>query len=101
MSAMGFRLYRVPMADNAAHTIVTGPAVPLTLTVQRDGGHWCLRAWYHGNTALEALNPQLVAERYFSKGQVPLTASWVELWKAVALAVDDLSTLSGGIARAD
>lgn len=101
MSGMGFRLYPWSMPDNAKHTIVTGPAVPLSMTIDRDGGHWCLRAWYHGTTMQQALNPQLVAERYFSKGQLPLTCSWVELWKAVALAVDDLSTLSGGIARAD
>lgn len=101
MSGMGFRLYRVSMPDNAAHTIVTGPAVPLTLVVQRDGGHWCLRAYYHGNTIRETLNPTLVAERYFSKAEVPLQAAWVDLWKHVALAVDDLSTLSGGIARVE
>jgi len=98
---MGFRLYRVSMPDNAAHTIVTGPAVPLTLVVQRDGGHWCLRAYYHGNTVNEALNPALVAERYFSKAEVPLQTTWHSLWKAVALAVDDLSTLSNSITRVD
>jgi hypothetical protein len=101
LSAKGFRLYHLPMADNAVHTIITGPAVPLTLTVQVDAGHWVLRAWYHGKTMADALNPQLVAERYFSKAQVPLEPTWRELWLHVALAVDELSTLSGGIVRTD
>lgn len=101
MSANGFRLYPVPMADNAIHTIITGPAVPLTLVVQVDGAHWVLRAFYHGTTMHEAMNPQLVAERYFSKGEVPLEATWRQLWLAVALAVDDLAGLAAGITRSD
>jgi len=89
------------MADNSANTIVTGPAVPLTLVVQRDHGRWVLRAFYHGNTIVEALHPQLVAERWFSDVEVPQSPTWCTLWTEVALAVEDLATLSNGIVRVD
>jgi hypothetical protein len=89
------------MPDNTVHTIVTGPAVPLTLVVQRDEGRWVLRAFYHGNTIAEAMRPQLVAERYFSPDEIPSSSTWSTLWTEVALAVEDLATLSNGIVRID
>lgn len=101
MSANGFRLYPSPMADNPTRTIVEGPAVPLTLVVQRDGGHWVVRGFYHGHTMAEAVRPLLVAERYLSKARVPLETDWATLWREVALAIEDLAELANGIIRVD
>lgn len=89
------------MTDTAKHTLVTGPAVPLSITVNRDNGYWVLRAWYHGTTAAQALHPKLVGERVFSHDEVPYDATWRALWLSCAIAVNDLAELSGGIARGD
>lgn len=89
------------MADINREEFVRGPAVPLSFTLSRDSGYWCVRAWYHGSTMLEALTPQMVAERYLDNQRVKPDASWRDVLRELALAVEDLAELTGGIVRTD
>lgn len=92
MSGKVSGVYATWMPDTLGKTLADGPAVPITLTVQRDAGHWVLRAWYHGNTIHEALHPVLLAERWLDHVQVPAHCRWVDLYRAVAIAIEDLAT---------
>ncbi len=83
------------MPDNLVRALVAGPAVPTTLTINRDQGLWTLRLWYHGHTMAEALNPVLLAELVLPGDQVPINARWEDLWRAVALKVLDLADGTG------
>lgn len=89
------------MPDDKLDLLRKGPAVPLTITIHRDAGHWCLRAWYHGNTIHDALHPVLVAERWLTHEQAPVNASWQVLYRAVAIAMEDLAAVDVTFIRAD
>ena len=91
MSAKGSGPYSVQMADTPLHRLTTGPAVPLSITIGRDGGAWHIQAWYHGRTIHEALHPVLVGERWLDPGKVPAGASWQLLYHHAAIALHDLA----------
>ena len=63
----------------------------MTLTVGRETGHWVIRLWYSGTTMNELLHPTQVAEMTLDCTETPVNAKWGDLWRAVALAVLDLS----------
>lgn len=84
------------MPDSNVDRLRRGPAVPLTLTVQRDSSYWVIRAFYHGNTIHEALHPVLVAERWLSANEAPPNATWHQLYTAVAIAMSDLAEINNG-----
>lgn len=92
LSAKASGAYHVRMADTLGKSLADGPAVPVTLTVSRDSGHWVLRVWYHGHTIMEALHPLMLAERWLDHVQVPVNARWVDVYRAVAIAIEDLAT---------
>lgn len=87
----GNRLYHRRMSSPQAQRIADGPAVPLSMTVNRDAGRWHVQVWYHGSTVLEALHPVLVADRWLDPGRVPPQATWHTLWFHVADALVDLA----------
>ena len=79
------------MPDTTAKQLADGPAVPISLTVNRESSQWVVRAWYHGNSMDEALHPTLIAEYGIDPAAVPLNARWRDLYRAVAIALEDLA----------
>lgn len=89
------------MPDTKKDRLRRGPAVPITITVQLDRSHWCVRCWYHGNTMAEALNPTLIAERWLSGNEAPTDATWHQLYTQVAIAMQDLAEVNARIIHAE
>jgi len=91
LSGKGCGAYHVWMPDDIATRLAGTYAVPLTFTVGLEANHWCVRAWYHGHTVHDALHPVLVAEYTLRHDQAPPHALWGELYRGVAIAIEDLA----------
>lgn len=83
------------MSDNIGEQLANGPAVPITLTIQRDSGHWVVRAWYHGHTIHDALHPILLGERWLDHERCPARLRWRDLYREVAIVVEELAAGMG------
>lgn len=83
------------MTDITAQALRQAKAGPLSVTVSEDGQHWHVRVWVDTYPDTPGVSCELVYEVTLSCVHVPLVTTHVNLWRNVALVLEDFADGAG------